>query len=194
MEILFRPTGPVEPISPVEDGDGRLYGFNPPRADLVQRARESRTAKQEQFVARAIVGRNVGATRNVWTLDNVKAVAFNLREELGLDPSMSLFAGEGVYKSDDGTKLVAEKSVQIVIFDFTKDWDTFAENSVNFCWNLARRLLQHSVLLQLTDRGIQHFGDFVYSDLPEAMLQIEGNEDYVAEIETETREFLKRFS
>jgi hypothetical protein len=197
-EFSFNPTGKLEPLTPEDlrgssvDAGARIAAFNPQRGwgGLRREAREAPQKLTPQFSARLFVGFNVGGSP-VWTVDDVKSQAFFLRQEMGADPDLSIWAGEGIFQGKH--KLVSEESAQIVILDFGKDWNKFVDPMIPFAGMLARRLLQESVALQLNDHGVSHFSKMIPSGLSKAELDPVKNFRRILKVQAQTEEFLRMF-
>jgi hypothetical protein len=198
-EFSFNPTGRLEPLTPHDrdagagaDAGARVAEHNPQRGwgGIMRRAAEAPKKFAPQFSARIFVGFNVGR-EPVWTVNDVKAQAYFLRIEMKADPSLSVWAGEGIFKSRK--QLVSEESVQILILDFGKDWDKFAKPMVPYAGTLARRLLQESVALQLNDKGVSHFSEMIPSGLSKAEMDPVRNFRHIQRVQAETEVFLDMF-
>lgn len=187
LKFYFHPTTPLEPLTPYERPIDTT-AWNPGIEDVRRRAMDARQRRDPQLSARLFVGLNVGG-KPTWTMDDIKAEAFFLREDMKADPSFTIYMGEGVYRGEKD--IISEKSAQIVIVHFKPGWEEFASEMVDYAHRLADLLLQESVLLKLADRNVTDFSELIFSDLTKEERSSESPR--VQQIREHTAKFLKMF-
>jgi hypothetical protein len=122
--------------------------------------REGKLGKN--LAARLLIGKNVGRV-SVWTEQDISCMFVRLRTRQRRSVGLTLLAGSGVF--DGGKEMVKEESVQLFALDFDADNAANLREAGNLfidvAYNMALRLLQESVILEMSQHGQVLFSDLI---------------------------------
>lgn len=106
-----------------------------------------------QRSARLFVGLNVG-DRAKWSVDDVVRITKRVRKKQVGSADASFLLQRGLYTSRRTRKIVTEKSVQIVILDFSESAKVFEKQMTELARTLLRELKQETIFVELQRRGV----------------------------------------
>lgn len=137
-KVSFVPKGPV-----IEVGDTTKLQHNPTKRHPVV-----------PLTARLFVGLSVGQ-EPTWTVEDVIAITQRVRVSQKASPDSSFLLQRGLY-TDRANDIVKEDSVQVVIFNFDDDQETFENQMVALAETFIRELQQETVIIDLQRLGVSY--------------------------------------
>jgi hypothetical protein len=185
--VRFIPTSGLHPVRTKEYNSG----FN----TSLKLWREGKLGSN--LSARFLIGMNVGRVK-VWTEEDISCMFVRLRTRQHRSVGLTLLAGSGVFEGDKG--MVREDSVQLFALDFDADNAASIREAgnlfIDIAYNMALRLLQESIILELSKHGQVLFSDlvetgFAAQDLRTPAQRDKDNAAYVEPSLQKTRFFLK---
>lgn len=107
------------------------------------------------LAGRLIIGFNIG-TEPVWSVDDLIPIVRRVRERQVGDPSASFVLQRGIYKhKDPAHDIVEEDGAQVILIATEAETPAaFRRDLVALAEEIARRLEQESVIVEIQENGI----------------------------------------
>lgn len=105
------------------------------------------------FSARLFVGFNVGPAAT-YTIDDLIDLVYAEREAAGR-PFASFLAQRGIYRHDDGSRVVEDGGQVIILATWKTTERAFLNEMTRLGEYLAKEMRQESILLEVQKRGVQ---------------------------------------
>jgi hypothetical protein len=107
----------------------------------------------DNWAARLFVGFNVGDTPT-WDLDDLMAIAQDIRKQQGQRPDASYITTKGVFTHKSGL-MVEEDGAQVIVFAVDEAPKQFVENMGVVAETVVNAFGQEEVFLEIQKNGIQ---------------------------------------